>query len=362
MNINKHIDILYLGEGPCFRSDILKELGHNVFVFSTFTHVKNPWIRCLRKLDIYISKLSNKTYSRFSIFLINRYLARFLGTAKAFDVIFINQAPWITPLALKSIKYHSPHSKIVVFCNDDVTGKRDSRRFERLLSCIDYIDHWAVPRETNLVELLALGAISVEKVWMGFNSKIHFPTSQEALNSSELPSVEGKLLFIGTNISGEKRVSFLQSLITSKIPLLVLGQKWPLKKLRIQYKNYFFNKLINGKQYSYCLSQSLGVLGLLSHGNRDLHTTRSFECMATLSCFIAESTSEHKLLYEDGHEALLWSSKDQCKIICHQFIDKCRAGASERSDILHNLSLLPISSYSLQNSFSYILAQVIQEK
>jgi hypothetical protein len=62
------------------------------------------------------------------------------------------------------------------------------------------------------------------------------------------------------------------------------------------------------------------TLGFLSHQNRDLVTTRSFETPACGGLFCAERTSEHQLLYEDGWEAVFWDSTEECILQCNKLL------------------------------------------
>lgn len=66
-------------------------------------------------------------------------------------------------------------------------------------------------------------------------------------------------------------------------------------------------------------------LGLLSHENRDLHTTRSLEIPALGGLLCAERTHEHLALYEEGVEALFWNDAEECAATCfHALADEPR--------------------------------------
>jgi hypothetical protein len=61
-------------------------------------------------------------------------------------------------------------------------------------------------------------------------------------------------------------------------------------------------------------------IGLLSKENRDLHTTRSMEIPSLGNLLCAERTSEHLALYNDGSEAVFWSSAEECAALCHRLL------------------------------------------
>ena len=60
----------------------------------------------------------------------------------------------------------------------------------------------------------------------------------------------------------------------------------------------------------------LFCLGLLSKGNRDHVTTRSFEVPALGTLLCAERTDEHLELYKDREEAVFWRDAKECAEQC----------------------------------------------
>jgi len=61
-------------------------------------------------------------------------------------------------------------------------------------------------------------------------------------------------------------------------------------------------------------------LGLLSKGNRDLATQRSFEIPHLGGVLCAERTSEHTRLYREDEEAVFWSSPEECADRCMRLL------------------------------------------
>ena len=67
-----------------------------------------------------------------------------------------------------------------------------------------------------------------------------------------------------------------------------------------------------------CESDSIRqiCLGLLSKGNRDLHTRRSVEIPYIGSLLCAERTREHLTMYKEDEEAVFWDTPEECAQKC----------------------------------------------
>src|SRR5262249_5989241 len=74
------------------------------------------------------------------------------------------------------------------------------------------------------------------------------------------------------------------------------------------------------REYALMVQCSKVALGLLSKGNRDLHTTRTAEVPFLGGLFCAERTPEHEALYRDGKEAMLWWDAAECAEQCHALL------------------------------------------
>jgi spore maturation protein CgeB len=89
---------------------------------------------------------------------------------------------------------------------------------------------------------------------------------------------------------------------------------------------------LQGEDYTKALQCAEICLGLLSKGNRDLHTQRSIEIPYAGGLFCAERTKEHRYLYEEGEEAVFWDDADECADRCFELLgdeDRRKAIADE---------------------------------
>jgi len=326
---SKSLNILYLGdENPnttsFHRCVALRRLGCNV-------DVVNPY-KFLQPFPRYINRLSYRTGYR----LLAKYFLRLIAASllrnfpHSYDLIWINGGELLGPTVLRWLKqkFQCP---VILYQNDDPTGSRDRARFGSLRDAVSLYDLCVCVRSETALELLALGAPRTLRVLMSFDEVQH--SGHDDFSNSKPSS---SIAFVGTLIPGEGRDQFLLDLIKAGIPLEIRGNNWQGGVVDPLLKAAFSGSGVTGKAYSQALRSASACLGFLSHGNRDLHTTRSVEIPACAGLLCAERTSEHQLLYEEGVEAFFWYNvaecAEQCKILLdnHSLNHKIRSGAYRR--------------------------------
>lgn len=292
------MNILYLG--PTSRSTTsghrfhaLQRLGHIVvginvssrFNFNRFEH-KFHYLSGYIFLQKSILRSLKESLQRFPIPL---------------DLIWIDGGQYFGPCILSWLKskFQAP---ICLYNVDDPTGPRDSCSFSTLKKSFPYYSLCVHVRQESSLEALALGAKRVITVSRSFDEVEHLQASFRFCNNNEVSSFS----FLGTNIPGEKRDVFLVNLIRSALPLRIFGNMYARSRFWDEIKPFHQNA-VNGLRYVSIIQSSIACLGLLSHQNRDLITTRSLEIPACSGVLCAERTSEHQLLCEDQVEASFWS-------------------------------------------------------
>ena len=248
------------------------------------------------------------------------------------DLVWVNGGELMGPLALTWIRkvFQCP---IVLYNNDDPTGFRDRGCFSSLTASLRFFDLCVFCRPETALEALAMGAGRVLRVLMSYDEIIHRPAytaSASASASASGPGPEPVVSFIGTLIAGERRDDFLVELLQADLPLRLIGNSWQRSRHWPLLFQIHQGPGISGTAYAQALGSAAVTLGLLSHGNRDLITTRSLEAPACGALFCAERTSEHQLLYEQGQEALFWSSTTECIELCQQLLDHPQRGETIR--------------------------------
>jgi hypothetical protein len=244
-------------------------------------------------------------------------LVHFFSTFKETpSLIWIDSGELFGPSSLKFLldKFACP---IVLYNIDDPTGSRDYLRFHLLRRSLRFYSICAFIRRETSIEALAYGARQVLTVHRSYDEVHHLQPDMTSMQCL----YERVVSFVGTMIPGERRDHFLLALKQAGLPLRLIGDRWNRSLFWLTLKPIYQGTALAGAAYSQVLARSALSLGLLSHHNRDLVTTRSYETPASGGVLCAERTSEHQLLYEDYLEAVFWDSTDQCVQRCQEFLD-----------------------------------------
>lgn len=304
--------ILYLGsafEGSTsrHRADALIRLGHKVTVVDPELLVE-PRSKWQAAIDY-------RTGYRFLQKHLLRSIRRsLLSMGNSFDLIWVNGGELLGPEVLKWLR-RSFSCPMLLYQNDDPTGRRDGNRFLSLLASLPIYDFIVLVRPETELEALAMGAKRVLRVFMSYD-EIQHSASQQTTAPAPKPVVS----FIGTLIPGEPRDAFLLSLHQAGLPISLIGNRWQRSRNWALLQGCYLGPGRYGAAYAQALASASVTIGFLSHQNRDLITQRSMETPACGGLFCAERTSEHQLLYEDGQEAVFWSSTGECIQQCRNLL------------------------------------------
>jgi spore maturation protein CgeB len=211
---------------------------------------------------------------------------------------------------------------------DDPFGPRDSNLWHQYRKAVRAYDLVVVVRKENVEEARRLGARQVLRVYRAADEVAHAPLR---LNEEERSKWATDVLFIGTAFP--ERGPFIAELVSYGVPLSIYGSDWEKLKEWKMIRPYWKGPgLVERYTYAAAIQSSKVCLGLLSKENRDLHTTRSLEIPSLGGVFCAERTEEHLALYEEGREAVFWSSAEECAARCHALLadDQWRLSIAEK--------------------------------
>lgn len=296
------LDVLYLGlaNGTSLdRANAYRRLGHHV------THI-DP--RQLLPKSAVVDHITWHVGDNYLAPLMRWKLKRALK-GQRFDLCHIDSGEWINTPTIKMLKGCA--TKVINYNIDDPTGHRDVRRFNCYRSSLAEYDLVVVVRAENVAEVQALGARHVLRVFRSADEVTHAP---RPLSDEDKKMWDADVLFIGTWMP--ERGPFLLKLVELGVPLSIRGARWDKAPEWEQLRPFWRGGHIEGDDYAKAIQCAKINLGLLSKGNRDLHTTRSLEIPALGGLLCAERTSEHLSLYDEGKEALYWSSAQECANVC----------------------------------------------
>lgn len=300
------LNILYLGPDygtSRHRADALRRLGHRVELIDPWAFLpQQPFIKkVMGKLTYEIGPTWMEPYVR------RRLLAAI--NRERFDVIWSDQCNLIGPNTMLAMKEHGRW--FLCYAVDDPFGPRDKKRFSLFRKSIRYYNLMAVVRRPNVKEAYALGVPNVVLVLRSADEIAHAPLG---LTAEEKARWASEVAFIGTWMP--ERGPFMVRLLQLGVPVSLYGDRWQKAPEWSVIKNIWRGPGLAGQDYVKAIQAAKVSLGLLSKGNRDLHTQRSAEVPYIGSVLCAERTKEHLAMYVEDKEAVFWNTPEECAEKC----------------------------------------------
>jgi spore maturation protein CgeB len=320
------LKILYIGHSPAHttsrhRADALVRIGAQVI------H-RDPYrdFRAILNHEFW-GKLHYRSGFRLLQPEMERWTLEALEESQNIDLVWVDGGELLGPGVLKILKRGGV--PLVFFNIDNPTGSRDGRRFDLARAALPLYDLGVTVRSETESDMRLLGVPNVLKVWRAYDEVRHAPFSKEM---PVCPALVSDVAFIGAWMANEKRDEFLFSLLAKGIPIAIWGERWEKAPNWARLSPFWRGPFLTGMDYVAAVQNAKIALGLLSKGNRDLHTLRSMEIPFAGGLLCAERTSEHLELYENGEEAVFWQDADECAEVCHKLL----ANPKERERIRNN--------------------------
>lgn len=306
--------VLYIGEDSAYstsynRAAALSRIGNEVEIINPYLALKNQLSNPI------LGRLHYYSGYRFIQKKVLKWLRINFSIFSKIDIIWVNSGELFGNESIEFLK--SMNVPVILYNNDDPTGGRDGHRFDSLLKAISYYDLCVVMRNQNIVEYYERGAQKVIRLQMSYDEVIH--KAYDSIYDIQ-DQFKSDVAFIGTWMRYEKRDEFLIKLIDSGINISIWGDRWERSPYWNSLKKYYKGKSLKGREYVAAIQGAKICLGMLSKGNRDLHTTRSLEIPYAGGLLCAERTSEHLSMYEEGVEAIFWDNAVECASICKQIL------------------------------------------
>jgi len=229
-----------------------------------------------------------------------------------YDLIWISKGLTIKPDTLKYIKKKLPDAIIVNYSPDNIMERHNqSLNFMNSLHLYDY----HITTKSYIIEdFKNKGARNVIFTNQSFEPTFHYP---RVLTEKEKELFGADIGFVG--VWEKERCDSILYLVENGLNVKVFGDgKWN------QYKEYHPNLVIKSSIFSEDYSKALQAfkisLCFLRKINHDLQTSRTMEIPACGGFMMAERTSEHLQLFEEGREAEFFSTNQELLEKCIYYL------------------------------------------
>jgi hypothetical protein len=278
----------------------------------------------------------------------NRKIKKYVAENK-YDVVWIDKGITIKPETLRYIKQVSPASKIVSYSPDNMALRHNQSL--NFLKSIPLYDIHFTTKSYILDDMRRLGALRINFTNQLYESTFHYPRN---LTEEEIARLGGDVGFIGA--WEKERCESILHLAKNGIKVKVFGNgKWN------EYKNVLNLEIfpaLYSEDYSKALQAFKISLCFLRKMNFDQQTSRTMEIPACGGFMLAERTDEHLQLFEEGKEAVFFSSNEE-------LLEKCRyylAHNEERKRIAEAGTLrCKTSEYSNEETIKKMIETVIND-
>ena len=302
------MNLLFLGAGSGtakHRADALRRLGYTVHQIDPDRLVPQGRLA---------SRLHWETGGLLCEKSVTAHVLTDVGASR-FDLTWVDNGRYVGPLLIHELQ--GRYGPVLNYNVDDPYGRRDRFSWSLYKRAVSAYNLVAVVREENVAEAQALKARKVIRVYRSADEAAHAP---RALTAEDHARWDSEVVFAGTWM--RERGPFLVDLLRRGVPLTLYGNGWQRAKewplLEPVWKG---PDLSTADDYAKAIQCAKVVLGLLSKGNRDLHTTRSLEVPSLGGVFCAERTREHQFLYQEGEEAAFWSDAAECAEVCLRLLN-----------------------------------------
>jgi spore maturation protein CgeB len=343
-DMNPGFDILYLGHKygtSRHRAEALRRLGNRVTIL-------DPWKLFIK--NKILNKVMGKLVFEAGAGWLEPYVRRrILNKLKNrhVDVVWSDQCVFLGRATASELRCQTNY--MVTYAIDDPFGTRDRNKFTLYREALGLFDLVVVVREPNVTEAYEHGARNVLRVFRSADEIAHRPL---VLTPEKGIRWASDVTFIGTWMP--ERGPFLKRLMELGVPLTIYGNRWQKAWEWPVLKKVWRGPGLVGESYVKAIQGAKVCIGLISKGNRDLHTQRSAEIPYIGSVLCAKRTDEHMAMYRENKEAVFWNTPEECAKKCFALLSdepkrKAIARAGRECCLLNGYLNEPIMERILNN-------------
>ena len=165
------------------------------------------------------------------------------------------------------------------------------------MEALPYYDQVFSPRRSNMADIHRLGC---DAFYMPFayDPEIHFPES--VASNEEKARFTCDVVFVGG--ADRDRVQWVAPLIHAGFKVHLYGGYWD----RFRETRASARGIADLQTFRKAVSVARVALCLVRRSNRDGHSMRSFELAAMGACILAEDTAEHREIFGEDGEAVVY--------------------------------------------------------
>ena len=230
-----------------------------------------------------------------------------------YDIVWIDKGWLVEASTLEFIKKQSPKTKIVSYSPDNMALRHNQS--QQYLKCIPLYDFIFTNKSYILKSMQELGAKNIKFVNNSYEDSFHYP---RALTEEEYESFGGDVGFVGA--WEKERFESMLFLAENGIKVRVFGGGDWLKYKTQNSNLHIEEKGLHGEDYSKSFAAFKISLCFLRKINHDLQTTRTMEIPACGGFMMAERTDEHLSLFEEGKEAVFFTSNEELLEKCKYYL------------------------------------------
>lgn len=293
--------ILYVGsldpQGHCFqRLQAFRRLGWQADPFDTDPYVLAGG-RLRRALRIRL--LMGGAVER-----LNRDLLE-AARRQSYDWVWLDKVLFLRAATVRAIG--ATGALTAHFNPDNPFGTRGDPGWRLFMAAIPAYDVHILPRQSNVEEYRGAGARHSVLMPYGYDPEAHFPPPPGWSEADRTIDVG----FVGTPFD-RRREFFLELWRAHGVNVTVRGSHWERVLSADEYKGLNAAGPVYGPAYRETIWRTRISIGLVSHGNKDEYTTRSFDIPACGGFLLAERTPGHEAAYVEGDEAAFFSNPAEC--------------------------------------------------
>jgi hypothetical protein len=234
------------------------------------------------------------------LWLLNRAIVRRAREVRP-DILWVDKGVWVSRRTLARVRRVGARVLVHYTADPAFVGHR-TRHFVGALREYDL----AVTTKRYEEEAYRQhGARGLMVQYPSYDRDVHRPLTA---SPEEAARYAADAVFAGTY--GPGREKYLLPLARAGVGLVIWGSNWERCR-EPELRPFVRGRGVGGRDYALALGCAKIGLGILSPLWPDRSTTRSLEIPACGTFLLAERTEEHRALFEEGKEAVFFSSGEE---------------------------------------------------